>query len=45
MWDVGGVPKLRRLWKHYFMNTQGLLYLLRFGIRFLNKILKNDIRI
>ncbi|VDK82432.1 unnamed protein product [Litomosoides sigmodontis] len=22
MWDVGGVPKLRRLWKHYFMNTQ-----------------------
>lgn len=23
IWDVGGVPKLRPLWKHYYSNTQG----------------------
>lgn len=23
MWDVGGMTKLRPLWRHYFMNTQG----------------------
>ncbi|EFO21741.1 hypothetical protein LOAG_06746 [Loa loa] len=28
MWDVGGVPKLRRLWKHYFMNTQALVFVI-----------------
>ena len=24
IWDVGGQPKLRPLWKHYYLNTQGL---------------------
>ncbi|KAM3718827.1 E3 ubiquitin-protein ligase [Dirofilaria immitis] len=28
MWDVGGMPKLRRLWKHYFMNTQALVFVI-----------------
>ena len=23
IWDVGGQPKLRPLWKHYYLNTQG----------------------
>ncbi|XP_066298368.1 E3 ubiquitin-protein ligase TRIM23-like isoform X4 [Branchiostoma lanceolatum] len=23
IWDVGGKPKLRPLWKHYYLNTQG----------------------
>lgn len=22
IWDVGGQPKLRPLWKHYYLNTQ-----------------------
>ena len=22
VWDVGGQPKLRPLWKHYYLNTQ-----------------------
>ena len=25
LWDVGGLPKLRPLWKHYYLNTQGLV--------------------
>ncbi len=24
LWDVGGLPKLRPLWKHYYTNTQGM---------------------
>eukprot|EP01010_Urceolus_cornutus_P001014 NODE_1529_length_864_cov_3098.925153_g1187_i0.p1 GENE.NODE_1529_length_864_cov_3098.925153_g1187_i0~~NODE_1529_length_864_cov_3098.925153_g1187_i0.p1 ORF type:complete len:199 (-),score=42.02 NODE_1529_length_864_cov_3098.925153_g1187_i0:235-831(-) len=26
MWDVGGQDKLRPLWRHYFQNTNGLIY-------------------
>ncbi|KAK4469792.1 hypothetical protein MN116_007308 [Schistosoma mekongi] len=26
VWDVGGQDKIRRLWKHYFQNTQGLIF-------------------
>ena len=26
IWDVGGSDKLRILWKHYFQNTDGLIY-------------------
>lgn len=26
MWDVGGQDKIRTLWKHYFFNTQGLIF-------------------
>ncbi|KAJ7289967.1 hypothetical protein O6H91_Y301500 [Diphasiastrum complanatum] len=26
VWDVGGQEKLRPLWKHYFSNTDGLIY-------------------
>ena len=25
VWDVGGQDKIRRLWRHYFHNTQGLI--------------------
>ncbi len=25
LWDVGGLPKLRPLWKHYYLNTQAIL--------------------
>ncbi|XP_075033226.1 uncharacterized protein LOC142094705 [Mixophyes fleayi] len=26
VWDVGGQDKIRALWKHYFMNTDGLVF-------------------
>ncbi|KAK1799850.1 hypothetical protein P4O66_006376 [Electrophorus voltai] len=26
VWDVGGQDIIRRLWKHYYPNTQGLIY-------------------
>ena len=26
VWDVGGQEKLRPLWRHYFQNTQGLIF-------------------
>ena len=28
IWDVGGSDKLRILWKHYFQNTDGLIYVI-----------------
>ncbi|XP_043910949.1 ADP-ribosylation factor 1-like [Protopterus annectens] len=28
VWDVGGQTKIRALWKHYFMNTDGLVFVL-----------------
>ncbi|GFN76141.1 ADP-ribosylation factor 1 [Plakobranchus ocellatus] len=27
VWDVGGQEKIRALWRHYYSNTQGLLYI------------------
>ncbi|ESN96229.1 hypothetical protein HELRODRAFT_67615 [Helobdella robusta] len=26
VWDVGGQEKIRRLWKHYYQNTDGLIF-------------------
>ncbi|KYB29680.1 ADP ribosylation factor 4 isoform X1 [Tribolium castaneum] len=26
VWDVGGQSKIRKLWRHYFQNTQGLIF-------------------
>ncbi|KAJ3667113.1 hypothetical protein Zmor_002519 [Zophobas morio] len=26
VWDVGGQDKLRRLWRHYFQHTQGIIF-------------------
>ena len=28
VWDVGGQKKIRQLWKHYYLNTDGLLYVI-----------------
>lgn len=28
VWDVGGQEKLRPLWKHYFNNTDALIFVL-----------------
>jgi signal recognition particle receptor subunit beta len=36
MWDIGGQEKIRPLWRHYFLNTQGLIFVVdsndRYGI-------------
>ncbi|XP_074278871.1 ADP-ribosylation factor 1-like isoform X1 [Silene latifolia] len=26
VWDIGGQEKIRALWRHYFQNTQGLIF-------------------
>merc|ERR1712070_641781 len=26
VWDVGGQDKIRQLWRHYYQNTQGLIF-------------------
>lgn len=26
VWDVGGQDKIRLLWRHYYQNTQGIIY-------------------
>ena len=28
VWDIGGQDKIRVLWKHYFENTDGLIFVL-----------------
>ena len=28
VWDVGGQPKLRPLWKHYYLNTQAVVFVI-----------------
>ncbi|CAI2326543.1 unnamed protein product [Caenorhabditis sp. 36 PRJEB53466] len=50
-WDVGGLPKLRHLWKHYYTNTQAIFYVIdghaveRFteAIRELNKVMSDPL--
>ena len=26
IWDIGGLPKIRPLWKHYFMNSKAIVF-------------------
>lgn len=26
VWDVGGQKKIRKLWRHYYLNTQGIIF-------------------
>lgn len=33
MWDVGGQDKIRPLWRHYFQNTQGVIFVVDSGDR------------
>lgn len=28
LWDVGGLQKLRPLWRHYYLNTQGVIFVI-----------------
>uniref|UniRef100_A0A1I7UFL8 RING-type E3 ubiquitin transferase n=2 Tax=Caenorhabditis tropicalis TaxID=1561998 RepID=A0A1I7UFL8_9PELO len=50
-WDVGGLPKLRHLWKHYYWNAQAIFYVIdghdveRFSeaIKELNKVMSDPL--
>merc|ERR1711916_158954 len=50
VWDVGGQDKIRPLWRHYYDNTQGLIYVVDSNDRErieeaseeLNKMLRED---
>eukprot|EP01121_Diplochlamys_sp_Union-15-3_P011283 TRINITY_DN3250_c0_g3_i2.p1 TRINITY_DN3250_c0_g3~~TRINITY_DN3250_c0_g3_i2.p1 ORF type:complete len:181 (-),score=38.40 TRINITY_DN3250_c0_g3_i2:41-583(-) len=50
VWDVGGQDKIRPLWRHYYQNTQGVIYVVDSNDRDrvdeaaleLQKILKED---
>jgi len=50
VWDVGGQDKIRPLWRHYFQNTQGLIFVvdsndrerITEGAEELNKMLNED---
>ncbi|CAL2031049.1 unnamed protein product [Caenorhabditis brenneri] len=50
-WDVGGLPKLRHLWKHYYSNAQAIFYVIdghaveRFteAIKELNKVMSDPL--
>merc|ERR1712039_802249 len=28
VWDIGGQDKIRKLWRHYYMGTQGLIFVI-----------------
>merc|ERR1719262_169739 len=28
VWDVGGQDKIRKLWRHYYQGTQGLIFVI-----------------
>merc|ERR1719274_148602 len=28
VWDVGGQDKIRKLWRYYYQNTQGLIFVI-----------------
>ncbi|KAM4869797.1 ADP-ribosylation factor 4-like [Urocitellus parryii] len=50
VWDVGGQDKIRPLWRHYFQNTQGLIFVvdsndcerIQEGAQVLQKMLEED---
>ncbi|XP_044528435.1 ADP-ribosylation factor 4-like [Gracilinanus agilis] len=50
VWDVGGQDKIRPLWRHYFQNTQGLIFVvdsndperIQEGAEELQKMLQED---
>jgi GTPase SAR1 family protein len=39
MWDIGGQDKIRPLWRHYFVNTSGLIFVVDSNDRYLSFIL------
>ncbi|XP_052682621.1 uncharacterized protein LOC128163145 isoform X1 [Crassostrea angulata] len=28
LWDMGGTPSIRRLWKHYYLNCHGMIFVI-----------------
>ena len=43
VWDVGGQDKIRALWRHYYNNTEGIIFVVDSGPE-LTRLLKNYIR-
>ena len=38
VWDVGGQDKIRPLWRHYFQNTQGLIFVVDSNDRLVSRL-------
>ncbi|OMJ66444.1 hypothetical protein SteCoe_36701 [Stentor coeruleus] len=47
VWDIGGNEKIRPLWKHYFVNTQAIIYVVdstdRERVACASEVLKSEI--
>ncbi|XP_046584622.1 ADP-ribosylation factor-like isoform X1 [Haliotis rubra] len=45
VWDVGGQGKIRQLWKHYYPNTQGLIYVVDSADRLRMKEARSELHV
>ena len=43
VWDVGGQDRIRPLWRHYFQNTQALIYVVDSSDKDRVEIAKNEL--
>lgn len=43
VWDVGGQDKIRPLWRHYFQNTQGVIFVVDSGDRERLSLVKEEL--
>jgi GTPase SAR1 family protein len=43
VWDVGGQDKIRPLWRHYFQNTQGVIFVVDSGDRERLNVVKEEL--
>ena len=44
VWDVGGQDKIRPLWRHYYQNTQGLIFVVDSNDRERAEDAKNELQ-
>ena len=43
IWDIGGQNKIRQLWRHYFPNTNGIIFVIDSSDRLRIKEAKQEI--
>ena len=43
IWDLGGQDKIRKLWKHYYKNTQALIFVVDSSDRERIELAKNEL--
>mmetsp|Transcript_16348 Transcript_16348/g.24621 ORF Transcript_16348/g.24621 Transcript_16348/m.24621 type:complete len:180 (+) Transcript_16348:13-552(+) len=43
MWDIGGQDKIRRLWRHYYQNSEALIYVVDSNDRERMEIVKEEL--